>query len=210
MSNIRTTQLLDRLVEGSTPLVSTLSSDVRLEINSQIAHLSKLKDEDWDESERFRIMTDGAMLVLNILENCSWGKEGTKNWLSHMDKRQLEYAKKEIEQLIKAKENEEKESVYVATCLGYVFVTCSESKANDWILKELKKITDNEKRVSRGAKKKNPFSNHEYNIGIDERKCRLSEINELLSEGEQIPSEHLVNSETLKSYILKKEKALFK
>jgi len=203
MKKIHSTHFLDETINsGNSPLIAGITSDVRDEINNQVEHLCNVaKDEkEQDSATRFRNMADGARTVLNILENTSWGNSGTTNWLSTMDKSQLEFALKEAERMLQVKKNESRELLYYATCFNSVFVTPIESKANDWIFEQLGKTASKEKRVVRHLKT-NPFTEMEYTVGVERRAVLLSEINSVVDESELVPDEYLGSSASFRSYV---------
>lgn len=203
MRKIYSTHFLDETINSDNlPLIAGVTSDVKDQLNAQLEHLCNVSEsqEEQELATRFKNMADGARTVLNILENTSWGKSGTTNWLSTMDKSQLEFAKKEAERMIKAKNDESRESLYYATCFSYTFVTPIESKANDWIFEQLEKTASKEKRVIR-HRKKNPFTEMEYTVGVERRSVLLSEINSVVNESELVPDEYLGSSDSFRGYV---------
>lgn len=209
MNKKLSTRYLDETIEnGKSALIAGLTSDIKEQLNKQVEHLSKLGSgecEDIDDPLRFKYMAEGARTVLNILENSSWGKQGTSNWLSLMDESQLEYALEEAKRMIKSKNEESRESVYVAICMQSSFITAIEKKANDWILSQFEKIATGKEKVTRSGKS-NPFTDRDYSVRVERRKIRLSEINDMLDSNEVIPDEFLVDSESFRSYVAGKSK----
>ena len=207
MKKTHTTHYLDETINNrNVPLIAGIASDVRDKINEQIQHLANLESgefEDKSENSRFKDMAAGARTVLNLLEDTSWGKTGTTNWLSKMDKSQLEFAKKEAERMINAKNNESRESLYFAECMGHVFVTPIEKKANEWVFQQLGKIANKEIKVSRNSKK-NPFTEQDYSVNVIIRTALLSEINDTVDGSEIVPDEHLGSSVSFRRYVKEK------
>lgn len=207
MKTKQSTHYFDETINGQLPFIAGLTSTVRDEIISQVEHLSNLSNtpnDDVEDNVRFRYMADGARTVLNIIENTAWGKSGTSNWLSKMDLSQLEYAAKEASRMIEVKKDEGKETLYFATCMHFYFSTPIESKANEWIFNKLADMASGSSKVTR-HKTKNPFTDQNFSVGIEERRIRLSEINDNLSEEEKIPDEHLVSSEAFTNYVKNKQ-----
>ena len=83
-------------------LIELITEEAKRTIEGQIEHLKTMASED-EYRKEFSAMLQGAKTVIWVLENESIGQQGTRAFLNHLDRGQLDYAIKEAERIKKQK-----------------------------------------------------------------------------------------------------------
>ena len=83
-------------------IINLITEETKKEIEGQLAHLKNMSGEA-EYKREFSAMLQGAKTVIWILENESIAQQGTRAFLNHLDRDQLDYAIEEAKRIKKQK-----------------------------------------------------------------------------------------------------------
>lgn len=83
-------------------IINLITEETKKVIEGQLAHLKSMAEED-EYKKEFSTMLQGAKTVIWVLENESIAQQGTRAFLNHLDRGQLDYAIEEAKKLKKQK-----------------------------------------------------------------------------------------------------------
>lgn len=146
-------------------IINLITEAAKTEIEGQVKHLKDMS-EDEEYKKEYSAMLQGAKTVIWILENESIAQQGTRAFLNHLDRGQLDYAISEAQALKKMK-----------TDIGKVklFGVFGGNKGSEWFYDE-----DKAKNAYILAATESLSSTYPE-ISLDTRKVPAEELKEYLS-----------------------------
>ena len=91
---------------AQSPIYDQINDNLKKAIKDQVATLETLVDDIPEQSDHYRVMCEGADLVLDILKRASICDKSISGWLKALSRDQLDFVKEKVIDLINQKDNE--------------------------------------------------------------------------------------------------------